>query len=154
MKKYILGIFIVIIAVIGAFLINQGGEAPADSFSVTLSVRVDALIDNMHLLDENKHELIPQDGYIFPETIVTAYENDSVFDILQREMRSNGIHMVVSGAGFVEGIGNIFMFDAGPMSGWLYMVNGQSADVGPSQYIVQPGDIIEWEFTIDFSEGW
>ncbi|MCL2564322.1 MAG: DUF4430 domain-containing protein [Defluviitaleaceae bacterium] len=157
MKKYTFGICIAIIAVAAiaaaTFLLNQAVEPTAASFTVTLSVRADALVDNIHLLDREKHELVPYDGVIFPETIIRIYDGDSVFDVTQREMRNAGIHMV-SSASFVEGIGNLFMFDAGPMSGWLYLVNGESGDVGPGQYILSPGDIIEWEFTIDFSEGW
>ena len=131
----------------------------ANTFTVTLSVLCDSLLGNMDLLDNDKHELVPEDGIIFPETAVTGYEGDSAFDVLQREMRNAGIHMAFStipvyNLAFVTGINNLFEFDAGPMSGWLYTVNGQDTGIGASQYILQPGDVIKWQFTLDFSEGW
>ena len=53
----------------------------------TLSVRCDTILDNMDWLDPEKVELVPEDGVIFPTTTVTFYEGESVFNVLQREMR-------------------------------------------------------------------
>jgi len=164
MKKYTLYILFMLIAVAMSVIIitnlfEQESDTPDESFTVTLSVHCDALLGNMHLLDADLHEFVPDSGIIFPATIVTAHEGDSVFDILQRELRNAGIPMVSSSLPgynlrFVESINNISSFDAGPMSGWQYHINGESTLVGASQYIVSPEDIIEWSFTLDFSEDW
>ena len=29
---------------------------------------------------------------------------------------------------------------------WIYFINGKSASVGADQYLIQPGDIIEWKY--------
>jgi len=132
----------------------EAQPAYGGSFIVILSVRVDSLLLNMHLLDREKHELVPPDGAIFPAAHVIAYEGESVFDVLQREMRRNRIHMAsrftpLHGSAYVEAINNLYEFDAGPLSGWMYKVNGESPGVGASLYILQPGDIIEWMYTVD-----
>ena len=124
------------------------------SFTVTLSVRVHTILYNMHLLDRDKHELIPADGWIFPPTEVTAYEGESVFNVLQREMRRNSIHMVsrwtpIFNSAYIEAINNIFEFDVGPLSGWMYRVNGWFPNFGASRYLLSDGDAIEWLFTVD-----
>lgn len=124
-----------------------------DSFSVTLSVRVDSLLGNLHLLDSGKHGLVPANGIIFSQT-VTAQAGDSVFDVLQREMRRADIHMMSRftpgyNSAYVVAIHNIAEFDAGPLSGWLYRVNGQSPGVGSSQHFVSAGDTIVWLYTLD-----
>jgi hypothetical protein len=124
------------------------------SFTVTLSVNVNTIINNMQLLNSEKHELIPTDGLIFAPQQVTAYEGESVFNVLQREMRRNGIHMVarftpVFDSAYVEAINNIFEFDAGPLSGWMYSVNGEFPNFGSSRYILSQGDIIVWQYTLD-----
>jgi len=124
------------------------------SFTVTLSVRVDMLLHNMHLLHRDKHELVPEDGIIFPATQVTAFEGESVFNVLQREMRRHGIHMSsrftpVFNSAYIEAINNIFEFDGGPLSGWMYRVNGWFPNFGASRYLLQPGDVIEWMYTVD-----
>jgi len=124
------------------------------SFVVTLEVRVDMILLNMHLLHRDKHELVPFDGVIFPRTEVIAYEGESVFNVLQREMRRNGIHMAsrftpVFNSAYVEAINNLYEFDVGPLSGWMYRVNGWFPNFGSSKYLLSHGDEIEWQFTVD-----
>jgi len=163
MKKYKLGIFAAVIllaiVLVAAFSLNRENAAYLPIGNVTLSVRVDALVENMHLTDSDMHELIPEDGIIFPERLVRLYESDSVFDVLQRELRAAGIHMSFSTLpGFdlvlVEAINNISPLAAAPMSGWQYRVNAENPLVGASQYILSDGDVIEWRFTLDFDDDW
>lgn len=124
------------------------------SFTVTLSVRVHTILYNMHLLHHDKHELVPIDGWIFSPTEVIVYEGESVFNVLQREMRRNGIHMVsrptlIFNSAYVEAINNLFEFDVGPLSGWMYSVNGWFPNFGASRYLLSDGDVIEWVYTVD-----
>jgi len=125
-----------------------------ESFTVYLTVRVDNILNNMHRLSPEKHELVPADGVIFPLTAVTAYEGESVFNVLQREMRRNRIHMEsrftpIFNSAYVMGINNLYEFDVGELSGWMYRVNGWFPNFGASRYMLSPGDIIEWHFTVD-----
>jgi len=125
-----------------------------DSFTVTLSVRAHVLLYNMHLLHVDKHDLVPEGGWIFPPTEATAYEGESVFNVLQREMRRNRIHMAsrftpMFNSAYVEAINNLYEFDAGPLSGWMYRVNGWFPNFGSSRYLLSPGDMIEWVYTVD-----
>ena len=123
-------------------------------FFVTLSVRADMILNNKHLLHRDKHELVPADGIIFPVTEVIAYEGESVFNVLQREMRRNGIHMSsrftpMFNSAYVEAINNLYEFDVGSLSGWMYSVNGWFPNFGASRYLLSPGDAIEWLYTVD-----
>ena len=124
------------------------------AFYITLSVTAETLLNNMHLLGREKHELIPEDGIIFPASIVRVYAGESVFNVLQREMRYARIHMAarftpIFDSAYVEAINNIYEFDAGPLSGWMYRVNGVFPNFGSSGYILSPGDIVEWLYTVD-----
>ncbi|MCL2376055.1 MAG: DUF4430 domain-containing protein [Defluviitaleaceae bacterium] len=124
------------------------------SFTVTLSVRAHTILYNMHLLHVDKHELVPDDGWILPPTQVVAYEGESVFNVLQREMRRNRIHMAsrftpVFNSAYVEAINNLYEFDVGPLSGWMYSVNGWFPNFGASRYLLSPDDVIEWLYTVD-----
>ena len=162
MKKYKLGISIAIIllaTILVVVSLNRGGATYPSIGYVTMSVRVDAFVENMPLLDSDMHELVPVDGIIFPESLVTLYEGDSVFDVLQRELRAVGVNMSFSTLpGFdlvlVDAISNFFPLDAAPMSGWQYRVNRENPLVGASQYILSDGDVIEWRFTLDFDDNW
>ncbi len=123
----------------------------------TLSVRCDTINQNIGLLDESKRVLIPSDGIIFNSNKVEFSEGDSVFDVLLREMKNNGIHfeyvsMPVYDSAYIEGINNIYEFDCGSRSGWLYRVNGEFPKYGCSQYKLKNGDIVELVFSCDMGK--
>jgi hypothetical protein len=125
-----------------------------DEFSVTLSVRCDTILDNLNLLDKNKHELVPADGVIFPATTVTVYEGESVFNVLQREMKRAKIHFEfmntpIYNSAYIEGINNLYEFDVGELSGWMYKVNDWFPNYGCSRYQLKAGDVVEWMYTCD-----
>ena len=124
----------------------------------TLSVRCDSLLNNMSLLSEGKREIVPADGIIFPETTVEFFEGESVFNVLVRELKKKKIHIEfvstpMYNSSYIEGISNIYEFDCGDNSGWLYKVNGQSPGCGSSQYIIKDNDKIEWIYSVNFSSG-
>lgn len=123
-------------------------------YTATLSVTAKTILNNMHLFNEDKLEVLPKDGVIFPETTVTFYKGESVFDVLQREMRNHGIHMEsvwtpIYNSAYVAGINNIYEFDCGELSGWMYKVNGWFPNYGASRYQLQNNDKIEWVYTCD-----
>jgi len=127
------------------------GEA---AYTATLSVRCDTIMDNMKHLDKEKEELVPEDGIIFPTTEVTFYEGESVFNILQREMKKAKIHMEfrntpMYNSAYIRGINNLYEFDVGELSGWMYKVNGWFPNYGASRYQLKAGDVVEWVYTCD-----
>ncbi len=58
----------------------------------------------------------------------------------------------VYGSVYIEGIGNLYEFDAGPLSGWRYSVNGWYPNYGCSLYPLSPGDRVEWVYALDPGE--
>ncbi len=122
--------------------------------TASLSVRCDTLLNNMDKLNPEKVELVPKDGVIFPTTQVTFYEGESVFNVLQREMKKNKIHMAFKNtpmynSAYIQGINNLYEFDGGNLSGWTYRVNGWFPNYGCSRYQLKQGDVIEWLYTCD-----
>ena len=88
---------------------------------------------------------------------VHLYEGESVFDVLLRETKNHKIHMEYSEtplyqAAYIEGIGNLYEFDAGETSGWMYRVNGWFPNYGCSKYAVADGDVIAWVYTCDLGQ--
>lgn len=138
--------------------IEPQNVVPSDKkLTCTLSVRCDTILDNMELLDKDKWELVPGDGVIFPETAVTFYEGESVLNVLQREMKKTGIQMEFSNvpmynSAYIEGINNLYEFDVGELSGWMYRVNGWFPNYGCSRYQLKQGDVVEWVYTCDLGK--
>ena len=111
-------------------------------------------MDNLDWLDPAKAELVPEDGVIFPAAPVAFYDGESVFNVLQREMKKAGVHMEFAdtpmyNSVYIEGIGNLYEFDCGERSGWMYRVNGWFPNYGCSRYQLEPGDTVEWVYTCD-----
>lgn len=93
--------------------------------------------------------MIPKDGVIYNPKEVLFQEGETVFDVLLRETRANQIHMEFSSLPtcYVKGIQNLYEFDCGKQSGWLYQVNGKIPNHGSHQYHLSKGDKIEWIYT-------
>jgi hypothetical protein len=153
-KNAVFFIAIIIIGVTWFFFTNSGSDADGETFTVSLAVRVDLLNENLHRLDRDKRELVPADGVLLAPVQVTAAAGDSVFDVLQREMRNTRMHMSarftpVINEAYVEAINNIYAFDAGPLSGWKYSVNGVFPNIASSSYSLNPGDAVVWAYSLD-----
>jgi hypothetical protein len=117
-----------------------------------LSIRCDTILDNISWLDPDKVELVPSDGVIFATATVTFYDGESVFNVLQREMKKARIHMEfrntpMYNSAYIEGINNLYEFDCGELSGWMYKVNNWFPNYGCSRYQLHEGDVIEWAYT-------
>ena len=120
----------------------------------TLSVRCDTILDNMSDFDKDKAEILPNNGIILKETEVVFYEGETVFNLLRREMKKNKIHMEFNevpmyGSAYIEGIANIYEFDCGELSGWMYKVNDWFPNYGCSRYKLKEHDKVEWIYTCD-----
>lgn len=120
----------------------------------TISVNCGTILNNIDRLDSDKHDLVPADGWVLAPVTVTFTEGESVFNVLQRTMKQNGIHLEfmntpMYNASYIEGINNIYEFDVGELSGWIYKVNGAFPSYGSSKYLLEQNDIIEWVYTCD-----
>jgi hypothetical protein len=120
----------------------------------TISISCATLLDNMEQLPKEKVELVPGDGWLLKETEVAFAEGENVFDVLQRVCRENGIHMEASwtpiyNSAYVEGIHNLYEFDCGSLSGWMYNVDGWYPNYGSSRYQLKPGEVVQWRYTCD-----
>ncbi|MGM9635666.1 MAG: DUF4430 domain-containing protein [Candidatus Avispirillum sp.] len=127
------------------------------SFQCTFSIECTSIFNNLSELDSAKLEVLPSDGIILKKQSVTVYEGESVWDVLSRVCREKGIHLEASqtpmyNSAYVEGIGNLYEFDCGPLSGWTYLVNGWSPNYGCSRYVLSEGDSVQWRYTCDLGK--
>lgn len=132
----------------------QDSEIGEKEMTCVLSVRCDTILNNMAEFNPDKKSIVPHDGVIFSEREVVFYEGESVFNVTLREMKKNKIHMEfvntpIYNSAYIEGIGNIYEYDCGELSGWLYSVNGWFPNYGCSRYMLKQGDKIEWQYTCD-----
>ncbi len=129
----------------------------------TFSIECSTIFNNLGDLSSEKLDILPKDGVILKAVTVEFSAGESVFDVLQRVCRENNIHLEASwtpayDSAYIEGIGNLYEFDCGQLSGWMFRVNGWYPNYGCSRYILQDGDVCEWRYTCDLGRdvggGW
>lgn len=130
--------------------------AQAITFSCTISITCESILDHMDSMEPAKAELVPASGIILSTTTVTVTEGESAYDVLRRACTNAGIPLDASvspgyGSAYIRGIQNIYEFDCGSLSGWKYRVNGTVPNYGCSSYILQEGDSIQFYFTTDLN---
>lgn len=153
MKKLI---SVILIFLVSFSLCSCGKDVNSYSNYCTLEIECKSVFDNIEKLDKNKTEIIPEDGVIFPETKCGFNEGESVYDVIMRVCRENKIHLDASitpafNTAYVKGINNLYEFDCGELSGWIYSVNGDIPNFGCSDYKLTDGDKIIFRYICEYS---
>ena len=132
----------------------QEQEIVDNTLKCTFSISCATVLNNMDKLHKSKKEIIPDDGWILKPVTVTFNEGESVFDVLKQVCKDNKVQLEFSftpiyNSAYIEGINNLYEFDCGSLSGWMYEVNEWFPNYGCSRYEVKNGDVIEWQYTCD-----
>lgn len=167
MKKNLIALSVLVLAVIAVvftvdiqsvdeYYMTHLEDISSDSKTVTLLVECSTVFDNPDSLDESLKlsDTIPKDGIILPQTEYVLRNGDTVFDVLNRALQYNKIHFDYGGNAdselqpvYIKGIANIYEYDCGDLSGWMYSVNGKFPQSSCSDYELSDGDVIEWHYT-------
>ena len=167
MKKDVLAlgfvVFIIAILLSGTkiqsvedYYLTHIDEITETSETVFLTIRSDTVLQH---LDRLKKELLPyieQDGVILERSEYVLRPGDTAFELLNRATRHHQIQMEYQGADmniynskYVQGIQYLYEFSCGPLSGWMYSVNGEFPNVGISQYELKDGDDVALLYTCE-----
>ena len=169
MKKDMLAVCIVVLLLVFVFTgtkiqsvddyyLTHIDDITEDSETVFLSIECGTILDNWENLDPalRYEKYVPSDGIILEETEYVLRPNDTVYDLLDRAVRYNKIQMEYQGANensfgsvYIKGINYLYEFSCGPLSGWMYRVNGKFPNYGCSKYELKDGDVVEWVYTCD-----
>ena len=172
MKKDLLALLFVILLVavvingthiqsVDEYYLTNIDDITPESETVTISIRCDAVLDNYDDLwpELQSDEFVPPDGVILPETAYVLREGDTVFDILDRAARYNRIQMEYQGGDknsfgsvYIQSIHYLYEFSCGPLSGWIYKVNGEFPNYGCSRYELKDGDTVEWVYSCNLGK--
>ena len=137
---------------------NAAAEVPDTNgdgkLTCTLEIRCDTLLGKLDQLPAQKATLVPEDGVLLTATEAEFIGGESVFDVFRKILREEKIHFEYVDASaydsvYIEGIGNLYEYDCGPQSGWMYSVNGVHPGLGCSGYTLADGDAIVFHYTCD-----
>ncbi|MCM3288848.1 DUF4430 domain-containing protein [Paenibacillus sp. MER 180] len=94
-------------------------------------------------------------GDILAPVTIPLYEGDTAFTALKRELDDRNIDFDYSGSGksvYIKGIDPLWEFDKGPLSGWMYSVNGAFPNYSAGIYTLKGGDVLRWQYTTDMGK--
>ncbi|MBR6045309.1 MAG: DUF4430 domain-containing protein [Ruminococcus sp.] len=123
-------------------------KPPVHGDTCSFMISCSTVFDNLDKLTPGVIDILPADGMIFPKSEIEIKEGETVFDLILRVCTDNGIpieysRIAMTSNKYIEGIANLYEFDAGALSGWMYSVNGKFPQLSTSQVTVSKGDVIE-----------
>lgn len=130
------------------------GQSAAEGITVTFSADCKTVLSRMDDIDEavNPASVIPLDGVVIPVCEVSVQEGGTAFDALTAAARAEKVRVDYTGSSYgvyVSGIGYIYEFGFGSLSGWMYRVNGEFPNVSAGNYVLSEGDFVEFVYTCD-----
>ena len=128
---------------------EEDGPSPEEmTMRCRIRILCETILDNMDKMDPAKTPYVPEDGVILDVEVPFA-PGETVIDVLKRTCEENALHIEYSwtplyDSYYVEGINQIYEFDCGAESGWMYKVNGWFPNYGCSDYELSDGEEIVW----------
>ena len=133
---------------------EYGAESAVKKDTETIRVYTQIRCDTV----AGREDYLPQDGVILAMTPIDIPEGSSAFEVLQEACRLYDIQLeyeggaVSKGFAYVEGIGYLYEYDFGDLSGWMYQIDGEFPSVGSGEYIVEEDDRIVWVYTLELGK--
>lgn len=133
-------------------------SAPSTSSNITVTVNVKVPDDS----DTNNSYTYKDNAANYTNIVsktVTLKSGSTVFDALDTALAAAGISYTEGSSGYISAINGLKELDHGSNSGWLYMVNGKTMQVGCRSYELTANSAVIWFFTDDYtkeygSESW
>lgn len=133
-----------------------GGQAQADAGALHCTVRIECSTVLAHMDDlktgQGGHR--PSDGVLLRRRRSPFRRGARCLTCCSRSAARRASTWSRLGrprttSAYIEGIGNLYEFDCGELSGWMYSVNGVWPDYGCSGYTLHDGDTVVWSYTCD-----
>lgn len=137
--------------------VTENTASQEEGIQCTISISCKVLLEHMEDLPDSKKKYVPEDGVILDTTTINVKEGSTVFDVLKNVTKSKKIHFEYAftpmfKSYYIEGIANLYEFDAGDLSGWMYSVNDEFQSCGSSSCEVRDGDEIRWMYTCNLGK--
>lgn len=120
----------------------------------SLTITCQEVFSHLDKLNESAKKVIPEDGIILKGNFAFE-EGETVFDVLKRVCKEKEIHLdyvftPLYSTYYIKGIHNLYEFDCGDESGWMYSVNGKDPGCGSNKYKLVKGDQVVFNYTCEY----
>lgn len=141
-----------VISIVIIFAVESCKDIP-ENVPYKLIISCDEIVefidDEVYGIKSEKRELVPDDGIIL-ELEDNCSEGDNVYNCVTNNLKSKKLHFQGTD-GYISAIGNIYAGDCGEFSGWMLFINGELAELGASDTIIQENDVIEFKYIVDYN---
>ena len=117
----------------------------------TITIQCREILSHRDRLKDGYEDYVPDSGYIVKNYSVKYENGDTVFTVLQRTCRENGIKMGAKATAFgmyVYSINYLPEKACGGTSGWTYYVDGNFPNVSVDNYPLHGGEAIEFRYVV------
>lgn len=130
------------------------GATKQEEKECCLTITCQEVFSHMDKLSDSAQKVIPKDGIILNGTFAFE-EGETVFDLLKRVCKEKEIHLdyvftPLYSSYYIKGIHNLYEFDCGEESGWMYSVNGKDPGCGSNKYKLAKGDQVVFNYTCEY----
>lgn len=128
-------------------------KAAAPEATGTITVYFTLLGDSEHGSNNTVHTLATGGLTTWiPRTSYTVENTCTVLDVLDKALAAANISYVNEGGNYIATIKGLSEFDNGPLSGWMYTLNGSHPDLGVAEQSLKNGDRIIFHYTDDYTQ--
>lgn len=90
---------------------------------------------------------------VLPATTVSLESGDTVYSVLVKQLGQAQVTAAGSGTSlYVSGINGLRAGTDGPLSGWMFSVNGVYGSVSAAATTLKNGDVVAWRYTTNFGQ--
>lgn len=133
--------------------LTKSGSSSGSSGSIRVTFRLEG--DTVHNTADSHDKTLTW----IKTTSYTMPEGSSVFDLFDKALGVNGLSYREGSMGYISAIqapqaqGGFWLeqFDNGPLSGWMYRVNGVHVQSSARDEILHENDQVVWHYTDDFT---
>ena len=148
--KRILSILLVLCTI---FFFSACGKPSHEAGKVSLKVEYTEVIDTLnsaqYAIAPEKRDALAKDGVVLSLENVSFSETDTAMSILLSELKKAKKHYEEKD-GYVSAIDNVYAGDCGNVSGWMFFINGEIAEVGAREYTPKDGDEITFRYVVNY----
>ena len=137
---------------------DDSGKEPITPATKEITVYFTLLGDEKHGQTEKPHTA-KRGGLTtwIARTAVKVTPPASVLDVVKKAL--DGTFSCTGSGNYISEINGLSEFDNGPLSGWMYTVNGRYSELGVGEQMVKAGDSVVFHYTDDYtaekaSENW
>lgn len=151
MKRVLSFVLMLIFCVSAVSCAKKADEQGDTPYKLIISCHeiIQNLDSEKYAINEEKKEIVPEDGIVL-EINSKCSKGDTAYSVTVNALKNNKIHFEGSD-GYLKAIANIYAGDCGDFSGWMFFINGNLAELGANDTIINENDVIEFKYIVDYN---